>query len=187
MNRKLLFVCVLVLAVLAGLSLAGEPKQAVKEKSSVTQTATIMAIDSTNRMLTFKYKDGDEETIYCSPEVARFDALKVGDKVTFKYEESTVFEILKPGAAPKAPEATSMTASPGAKPGATAKRELTAVVTVKAIDTQAPSITVLTEDGSEKTFAVKEKKYLKEVKVGDKIQITYSLAVMISVEEADKK
>lgn len=42
MTRKLLFVCVLVFAVLAGLSIAGEPKQAVKEKSSVTQTATTL-------------------------------------------------------------------------------------------------------------------------------------------------
>ena len=186
MTRKLLFVCVLVFAVLAGLSIAGEPKQAVKEKSSVTQTATIVAIDSTNRMLTLKYKDGNEETIYCTPEVARFDALKVGDKVTFQYEESTVFEILKPGAAPKAPETTSMTASPGAKPGGTATREVSAVVTVEAIDMAAPSITFLTEDGSHKTFSVKDKHKLKEVKVGDKIQITYSQKAVISVESHAK-
>ncbi len=186
MTRKLLFVCVLVLAVLAGLSLAGEPKQAVKEKSTVTQTATIVAIDSTNRLITLKYKDGNEESIYATPEVKRFDALKVGDKVTFKYEESTVFQILKPGAAPKVPETTSLTSTPGAKPGGVATRELTAVVTVEAIDPQAPSISFITEDGSHKTLSVKEKKYLKEVKVGDKIQITYTQKAMISVESGAK-
>lgn len=186
MTRKLLFVCLLALAVLAGLSLGGETRQAVKEKSSVTQIGTVIAIDSTNRMITLKYKDGNEETIYAAPEVKRFDALKVGDKVTFKYEESTVFQILKPGAAPKAPETTSMTASPGAKPGGTATREVSTVVTVEAIDMDAPSISFITEDGSHKTLSVKEKKYLKEVKVGDKIQITYSQKAMISVESAGK-
>ncbi len=187
MTRKLLFVCVLVLAVLAGLSLAGEPKQAVKEKSSTTQSATVVAIDSTNRLITLKYKDGNEETIYCTPEVARFDALKVGDKVTFQYEEATVFEILKPGAAPKAPESTTMTSAPGAKPGGTATREVSTVVTVEAIDHDAPSITFLTEDGSHKTFSVKDKHKLKEVKVGDKIQITYTQKAIISVAEPAKK
>jgi Cu/Ag efflux protein CusF len=186
MTRKLLFVCVLVIAFLAGLSLGGETKQAVKEKSSVTETATIVAIDSTNRLVTLKYKDGNEETIYATPEIARFDALKVGDKVTFKYDESTVFQILKPGAAPKAPETASMTASPGAKPGGTATREVSTVVTVESIDMEAPSISFITEDGSHKTFSVKEKKYLKEVKVGDKIQITYTQKAMISVESVGK-
>ena len=106
----------------------------------------------------------------------------MGDKITFKYEESTVFQILKPGAAPKAPETTSMTASPGPKPGGTATREVSTVVTVEAIDMQAPSITFITEDGSHKTFSVKDKNKLKEVKVGDKIQITYAQKAMISVE-----
>ena len=182
MTRKLLLVFVLALAVLAGLSLGGETKQAVKEKSSVTETATIIAIDSTNRLITLKYKDGNEESIYCTPEVARFDALKVGDKVTFRYEEATVFQILKPGAAPKAPESTTMTSAPGAKPGGTATREVSTVVTVEAIDPDAPAITFLTEDGSRKTFSVKDKNKLKEVKVGDKIQITYTQKAIISVE-----
>ncbi len=34
----------------------------------------------------------------------RFSELKVGDKVTFKYDESVVYAIQKPGAPPPSPE-----------------------------------------------------------------------------------
>ena len=58
----------------------------------------------------------------------------------------------------------------------------TATVVVKAIDMQAPSITVQTEDKRTVSFKVEDKKNLKDVKAGDKVEITYTEAVMISVK-----
>jgi Cu/Ag efflux protein CusF len=55
-------------------------------------------------------------------------------------------------------------------------------VTVKAIDAKIPSVTVLTEDGRTASFKVEDKKNLEGVKVGDKVEITYTEAVMISVK-----
>jgi hypothetical protein len=52
--------------------------------------------------------------VLCGPEVQRFDALKVGDRVTFSYYESLVTAIRRPGAAPKAPESAAVTRTPGA-------------------------------------------------------------------------
>ena len=53
---------------------------------------------------------------------------------------------------------------------------------MKAIDAKVPSVTVLTEDGRTVSFKVEDKKNLKDVKVGDKVEITYTEAVMISVK-----
>ena len=43
-------------------------------------------------------------------------------------------------------------------------------------------MTVLTEDGRTVSFKVEDKKNLKDVKVGDKVEVTYTEAVMISVK-----
>ena len=65
---------------------------------AITETFTIEAIDSTARMVTLKDKDGNLEDVFCGPEVQRFDALKVGDTVTFRYYESVVSALRRPGA-----------------------------------------------------------------------------------------
>jgi len=54
--------------------------------------------------------------------------------------------------------------------------------TIKAIDEKVPSVTVLTEDRRTVSFKVDDKNNLKDVKVGDKVEITYTEAVMISVK-----
>ena len=129
-------------------------------------------------------EDGETETIYCGPEVKRFDELKVGDTVTFRYYESIAYAIRKPGQPSGLPAETgpSITRGQGARPGGTIAQQETATVTIKAIDAKVPSVTVLTEDGRTVSFKVEDKKNLKDVNVGDTVEITYTEAVMISVK-----
>ena len=75
-------------------------RQASSAGVSITDTSVIKAIDKANRVVTLKHEDGSIDDVVCGPEVQRFDALKVGDKVTFRYYESLVTAIQKPGAAP---------------------------------------------------------------------------------------
>ena len=58
----------------------------------------------------------------------------------------------------------------------------TTTVEVLAIDQKLPSITVKTADGRTVTRKVEERKNLEGVKVGDKIDITYTQAALMSVE-----
>ena len=87
----------------------------------------------------------------------------------------------QPGSAPATGEAK-VTRSTGAKPGATIAKQETAVVTIKAIDAKVPAVTVLTADGRTASFKVEDKKNLDGVSVGDKVEITFTTAVMISVK-----
>jgi Cu/Ag efflux protein CusF len=173
----------LVLAAAAASALAQKP---VHEAVVITETATIVAIDSTNRLVTLKNEAGISETIYAGPEVQRFAELKVGDKVTFKYWESIVYAIQPPGAKPPEPRTTAIVRRPGTQPGATASEQLTTVVTIKAIDLKVPSVTVTTADGNVMSFKVEEPKNLEGVKAGDKVQITYTRALAVSVESPKK-
>jgi len=164
--------------------LVARAQKPVTQTEAIELTTKIEAIDKTARLVTLKDKDGEVETIYCSPEVKRFDELKVGDTVTFRYYESIAYAIRKPGQPSGLPAETgpAVTRSEGPKPGGTIAKQETATVTVKAIDAKVPSVTVLTEDGRTVSFKVEEKKNLEGVKVGDKVEITYTEAVMISVK-----
>ena len=177
---KRLFAALAVLAVPA-IVLAQKP---IEKTESLEMTATIEAIDHTERLLTLKDADGDVETIYAGPEVKRFSELKVGDKVTLRYYESMAYVIRKPGQPAPAPVSGKTTTTPGtgAKPGATMSRQETATVTIKAIDAKAPSVTVLDEHGKTASFRVEDKKNLEGVAVGDKVDITYTRAFLVSVK-----
>ena len=118
-------------AVAAALVMTGAPANAQKPVSLggvVSETFTIEAIDHSTRRVTLRDKDGFVEDVICGPEVTRFDALKVGDRVTFQYHESLVTAIRRPGAAPKAAESAAVTRSPGATPGGTISQQMTVVV-----------------------------------------------------------
>jgi len=61
-------------------------------------------------------------------------------------------------------------------------RQVSATVKVKAIDTDAPSVTVVMPDGSTETLDVDDADDLEGVEAGDLVSITYTQALMISVE-----
>jgi len=174
-----------VLAALVVLPLVARAQKPVTDTEVTELTTKIEAIDKTARLVTLRDKDGESETIYCGPEVKRFDELKVGDTITVRYYESVAYAIRKPGqpsGLPAATGTTKITRGQGARPSGTIARQETATVTIKAIDPKTPSVTVLTEDGRTVSFKVEDKKNLKDVKVGDKVEITYTEAAMISVK-----
>ena len=155
----------------------------VTQGAAVSETFTITAIDYKSRLVTLRDAKGESDTILCGPEVTRFDALKVGDKVTFRYYESVVYAIQKPGTTKPGESATGgLVRTPGAKPGGTLSQQMTATVTVNAIDPKIPSVTITAADGAKMSFKVENPKNLEGVKVGDKVDITYTQALVVSVE-----
>jgi hypothetical protein len=177
---RLLFVT----AALVAAPLLARAQKPVVQTDAVEVSATIEAIDHSERLVTLKDKDGNVDTVFAGPEVKRFDELKVGDTVTFRYYESVAYRIRKPGdpAAPAASGPPTLVPGKGKRPGGTASQQQTVTVKVKAIDTKVPSITVTTESGRTSTHKVEDKKNLEGVKVGDTIEVTYTEAVLISVK-----
>ena len=171
------------LLLFAAIPLPALAQRAVTQGEAVEMTAEIVAIDKDARVVTLEDEDGEIQEIFCGPEVKRFDELKVGDKVTFRYYESIVSHIRRPGDPALAPsgEPTAVRGT-GPKPSGTFSQQMSATVTVTEIDAEVPSVTVKTEDGRTMSFKVEDKKNLEGVKVGDRVDITYTAALMITVK-----
>jgi Cu/Ag efflux protein CusF len=156
----------------------------VTKENAVTATMTIQAIDQATRSITLRSEKGDEDTFTVGPEVKRFNELKVGDKIRATYYESLVFQLRKPGV-PSAPASTTVAGGRIAEvPGAAVGKQETTTVTVKAVDMNAPSITVVTPDGRVMTRKIQERKNLEGVSPGDRIDITYTQALIVNAEAA---
>lgn len=180
-EARALWMAAAAVLVLAAAALAQKP---VSMGGEVTATFTITAIDHASRIVTLKGEDGLIDDVYCGPEVQRFDALKVGDKVSFRYHESLVTAIKHSTAAPKPPDSAAVTRTAGDKPGGTIARQMTAVVTIDAIDPKVPSVTVKTADGRRMSFKVEDPKNLTGYKAGDNVEVTYTQALAVSVAAA---
>lgn len=168
---------------LVPLAAAAQTKPVTKT-SQVTATATITKIDAATRNVTLRNDKGEEDTFTAGPDVKRFDQLKVGDKINVTYYESLVFEVRKAGQ-PSTPTADALAAGRAKSvPGGGVVTQQTRTVTVKAIDPAVPSITVTTPDGLTFTRKIEDRKNLEGVKPGDRIDITYSQALLIAAQPA---
>ena len=162
-----------------------QAQEPVTKANVLKLAATITGIDSTNRSLTLRDDQGNEDTFSVGPGVQRFDELKVGQKVNITYYESMVFQLLKPG---EKGSGTSLEAAvdraKSALPAGTIATQEKMTVTVKSIDSTVPSITVATDDGRVVTRKIENRKNLENVKPGDKIDITFTRALLTSVAPA---
>src|SRR5262245_29637966 len=128
-----------------------------KPGQTTKRSATIQAIDSTDRIITLKTDDNTESRIWAPPSTTvRFDELKVGDRVNVTYYESTVYQIRQPGDVAVATSGTTATTTSAQRelPGGTVARQTTSSVTVKSIDPAVPSITVTSSDGRTVTHMI---------------------------------
>jgi Cu/Ag efflux protein CusF len=185
MNRNLAVLPVLgALAILVALPVAALAQKPITQTEKVTAKATIDAIDHDNRLITLKDKDGSYETIYAGPEVRRFDELKVGDKITVRSTESVVYQVRKPGepVPPSATDDPAIVRGTGAKPSGTITQQQTATVTVKAIDPKTAALTVQDESGHTSSYKIADKGKIKGINPGDRIVITYTVALAITIE-----
>jgi flagellar hook assembly protein FlgD len=155
-------------------------------KSAMTEIrvemGTIEAIDAATRAVTIKKTDGTVVTTIAGPEVKRFDELKVGDKIKARYYENLVVRVKQPGESDA--DFTKKAATPSAStlPGGTKAKQRTLTVTITAIDMNAPSISFTTVDGLKYISKVQDPSALAKVKVGDKIDIIWTEALLVSLE-----
>ena len=155
---------------------------------SASVTATVTKIDHATREVTIKSEDGTETTFVADAAVKNLPQVQVGDTVTATYSEALVFEVNKGGAA--VGPATSVaggSAAAGARPAAAVARQTTATALITAIDPTVPSVTFKGASGNVRTIKVRQPEKLKGVSVGDTVQLTFTEALAVKVEETPKK
>jgi hypothetical protein len=147
-----------------------------------TMTATVEAIEASAREVTVKKPDGTYEVFYVPAGVKRFDTLKIGDKVTAKYYENMVLQVKAPGSKDVDTSAGAVTRSKESAAG-TVAHQRTITATITAIDQKLPSITFTGPNGWKYSTRVEDKAALAKVKVGDKVDITWTEAMILSLDE----
>ena len=161
----------------------GEPK--VYKENLVKVTATVEAIDLTNRVVTLKGPKGNVFDLKVGEQAKNLPQVKVGDQVVAQYYESIVVQLAKPGApggttASQAAES----AKAGQMPGGAVASRVTVTATIVDISPKKTYVTLKGPEGKTMDVKVKDPKNLEGVKAGDQLEITYIEALAISVEKA---
>jgi hypothetical protein len=147
-----------------------------------TETGTVEAIEASTRTVTLKKPDGTYVTTVAGPDIKRFAEIKIGDKVTARFYENVILRLKKPGEPDVDTGAKTTTPSEQVLPGGTKATQRTITATITAIDMAAPSITFTGPKEWKYTSRVQDKEALAKVKVGDKVDIVWTEAVLVSIE-----
>jgi hypothetical protein len=153
----------------------------------VTLTATVVAIDQATRVVTLKVPQGDTLTFKVDAAARNLPQVRVGDEVVVNYYESLAMRILKPEeAAVNEASAGLARAKAGEMPAGFGAEQVTVTVTIEGIDKAKGTVTFRGPAGNLTTVRAADPKNLDLIKVGDRVAITYSEALAISVEKIKK-
>ena len=169
-----------------GTVVGSEPGKAAAVRA-IEISAEVMAVDKFARVLTLKGPKGNVQDVAISPEVKNFDQIRAGDFVMVRFMQSLVLELqkVKGGQAAGASEAV-VTAKPGERPAIAGAREVQAIAKVTAVSKKDKTISLKGPRGNTVTLDVQNPDQFKVVKVGDDVMVTYTEAVAVSVEPAQK-
>jgi hypothetical protein len=178
---KAAIMCGAAMLVAASAAFAAQTKTITGETKTVT--ATVEAIERGTREVTVKKPDGTYDVFYVPASVKRFDTLKVGDKIRATHYETLVLQ-LKPAGEKDVDSSKREVVPSTASPSGTASRQQKITATITAIDQKVPSITFSGPRGWTYSSRVEDRKALEKVKVGDKVDITWTEALILSLEDA---
>jgi hypothetical protein len=149
--------------------------------------ATIRAIDTPSRTITLDGPNG-LVTVQVGQQAKRFSELKVGDKVTVSYYQGLAAQ-MKHGDAAKAtaPVGSEFASANKNGPGGIGGVSVSTTVLIQAVDLATNTVSFKRADGSVHVIEVKNpkmKKFIKTLKPGDAVEVTYTESVAIDVQPA---
>jgi len=162
-----------------------DEKPSIQEGSFQTMEATVTAVNPDTREITLQNAEGESETIVAGDDVRNFAQIAVGDKLSIKYLEAVDIQVVGSEEAEVGAKTTTTAsrAEEGAKPGGGIVTETVLVAEIVAIDKENETVTVKGPAGNSKTVKVNNPDNLDKVAVGDKVKITYTESLAISVTE----
>lgn len=180
---------------LAGGGLPVIAAEQVPKKATVSEvvklTATVKAIDYDKRLITLQGPNGNAMTLEANPEVKRFNEIKAGDVISVNHTQAVAAELKKAGSG----QGVSVTqdvkpAKAGGTPGLKGQREIKTTVTIDEVDLRNNMVAFTNHQGASNMVTVKQpqmREFIKSLKAGDKVDLIYTEAVVISVEPSPKK
>jgi hypothetical protein len=165
-----------------GAVVEGVPGGVVQETSVLT--ATVKAIDYSDRTVTLVDQYGNQKTLEVGPEAVNFDQVEKGDLVTVEMVEQLAIYMEEDGDIDTDGDAGfAVLADKGQKPAGIMGETITTRAQVLAIDTTARTVTLGFEDGSKDTVAVRPDIELDQSQLGQIVVIRLTTAMALSVEK----
>lgn len=154
-----------------------------------TVVATVEAIESASRTLTLRMPDGSTSNTVVPAGITRFPEIKIGDRLTTRYYENLVIRLKKPGEKDVNTLTGAVTPATGAAsgPSGTIAKQRTITATITAIDHSVPSITFSGPNNWNYSTKVRDKGALTSVIVGDKVDITWTDALLVEFDKPAQK
>jgi hypothetical protein len=164
-----------------------KPPTHAQGTEDITVEATVLAVDPDTREITLRGEDGQSFVVVAGPAVANFAQVAVGDKLRVRYQASIAVALKAPGAAitPASASASAEAAELGKKPGAKIEDQVTATVRIESVDTERNIVVVTPPGGGLRAIHVvrpEGREFIKGLKPGDLVEITYSEALAFSIE-----
>jgi len=184
MKRSIIFAIIGIVA-----SIGCAAKEPFLKKESLEVSAKVVAIDTENRLLSLSGPAGSA-TILCGPEIVNFPQIHVGDDLKVTYTAAMAASITKSKAPPSTKvETEAGTAPMGSKPAAMVGATVTTTVQIESVDTSFETVSFKRPDGFVRTIAVESpegKKFIRTLKKGDKVDVSYTEALAIAIVPASK-
>ena len=165
-------------------------KMHVEDEILVSMTANVQAIDLEKRELTLKDPLGKTSTVTVDKAVKRLNEVKPGDDVTAKYYVSVAAELREPTKEEKESPimiAEGMAKAPkGTAPAAGGLRVIKVVATVEGLERPTRMVTLKGPRGNYLTVRARDVNRLEKLRLGDTIVVTFTEALAVAVEKAEK-
>ena len=170
-----------------GTVVGSEPGKAAMVRAAEV-SAQVVSVDKKTRTVGLKGPKGHVVEVVAGDEVKNFDQIKVGDFVMVRMMQSLALELQKVKSNASGIKITegAVKSEPGHQPAAGAAREITAIAKVTAVNPKQKTMTLRGPRGNDVTLNVENPEHFKVVKVGDEVLVTYTEAVAVSVEPAQK-
>lgn len=161
-------------------------KTLIKERwDQVEVQATVQKIDIKTREVTLMGPDGNLVTITAGDEVKRLSEIKKGDIVAAEYLTYMSAEFRKPTAAEEKQPLLVISAAgrapKGMPPGAEVGAIIKAVVSIEIINRPSMLVTIKGPRGNYTTIPVEDELLITEIKVGQRLIMTYAEVVAMSL------
>jgi hypothetical protein len=149
-------------------------------------TATVETVDMTYRHLLVRGPQGNLITLIVDPSVRNLGQVRPGDRITLRYASAVAAQLAPPSAKPRNEVVRVGARTPeGARPGVVLGERRTVTVQVTGIDLASNTVSFVPPDGQPRTVVVRDpsmQDFLRHLKVGDRVDVTYAEAVAVSVE-----
>jgi hypothetical protein len=177
------------LATAAAATVRGAAAQPAVVVGAEEVRATVETVDQQTRQVLLRGPTGALLTVRAGPEVRNLPQVKSGDQVVLRYAEAVAARIVRPGD-PAAESTTTMTrAAPGERPAGLVVDDIRQRVTIEGVNPANNTVSFIGPDRVPRTVAVRQpamQDFLRTLKVGDEVEVTFTEAVALSVEPSSR-